>query len=161
MKQLILIALLSISLFACKKTTTPPSTPSNPSPNPQVVYHSLPNWISDTLVAQVIGVGAVDTMYAYTVAGKSYIKHKGIQYEIKAYELKGQKWSDSAQEYFCDIFDPSGKQINPDSTLNTVVNTSQYWDESFKVIKKSTQFIVAHYPPFHADATGYMGQNKK
>jgi hypothetical protein len=145
MKQAIFIIFLALT--ACKKTT-PPVTPNTP---PQAIYHTVPNWASDTLYS--FGSGLMDTMYAYTDAGKSYIKHKGVQYELKAYEVQHQVYSDSLMQYYVDVFDGSGIRINPNNTT-TMVSVSKYWQNGWK---PSLQMIICKYAPFDVNAHSYQG----
>lgn len=160
MKKLLLLSLI-VAAAACKKKTTPPPTTTNPNPTPQTVYHDLPYWKDDTLKGVAINYGYFDAIYPFSKGVQSWIKHKGVEYRLRAYEMANSGFSDSTGYYFCDLFDVNGKQINSDSVINVTVSTSRSWNKNYKVWDTTLQSVMMNFPPFDKNISFYLALHKK
>lgn len=145
----ILLLIFSIVVFASCNSNN-----NNNNVNPAKVYYSVPNWQTDTLIG-VWQTGAItnrDTIYSFTANSKSYIKYKGIQYEVKAYMFNNASFQQNAQHYLADIFTMNGAQLN--TVYTDGAEPGKYYDNAFSTWKVNYQSIQAKHPPFSDSVVG-------
>ncbi len=135
------VALFASLIFvaaAChkKKNTGPAVAPA---------YRSVPNWKSDTLVGRLMDtlgnpVG-YDTVYTYTVAGASKIKHNGLEYDIKTSKHPGD---DSSSVYPSTIF------YATDSLLTINAEPYRFYQNNVWNVSGHNALLISRYASIFA-----------
>ncbi|PZF70783.1 hypothetical protein [Taibaiella soli] len=146
MKKVILIASLPF-IAACN------SGGGNTNVTPAKAYYVVPNWQNDTLIGMYSNLKK-DTMFSLMDNGKSCIKYRGVEYEIKAYMLNNAAFTQNAQQYFVDIFTMSGTQVNSVNTQDASAEPSKYFDNAYSTWKTQHQGIMINHPPFTDSVVG-------
>lgn len=107
-----LFLLLMLVLFACKKPSTTPPTPTTPSSS---FLMPIPYWGIDTFVCYDTVFGKIQRIDSFTtasVSGKSEIYYKGNTYYAWLDTITSPYKPDQNIYYFAKITDMSGSEVN-------------------------------------------------
>ena len=133
--------LFSLVFASCKKKSDTVDQPEN-----NKAYTSIPYWEHDTLFMRHRKFSHVmDSVITYTDAGRSYFRHRNIQYELRLYEIN----NGSSLQYHCDVFDPSGKRVN-NKDVYAMAKPSKYSDND--TLKSQFQVVALPFPPFESES---------
>lgn len=114
MKRLATLLLLVPVFLSCNKSDVNEITP-------EISYSEVPNWLETVMLADMPG-GAKDTVYAYTLNDRSYIRYKGLPYHIQAQNGIVKYWvADTAHTFYITVFDGKDKPL-----MDCFVNPGQY-----------------------------------
>lgn len=155
MKKAIIFIALAGMFAACNQSSNP-TQPVNPNSKN---YSPIPNWKKDTFVSTWYDNGdKYDTAYSVTSGGKTCLTYKGVQYELRAFNLIGKAVNDTMGNYFFDMFTMSGTQLSPNVGTPFAI-VSKYWDYGFSTWKTQRQSLQVHFSPFPDKAGIYIGGN--
>jgi hypothetical protein len=104
MKPAILFLLCAVLFTACKRDDDDDPQPGSSLP----VYADVPNWQTVPMLADMAGGGA-DTVYAFTEQTRTYIRYKGVVYQLKARtDLPQYPVSAGAHTFYVTVYSASG-----------------------------------------------------
>lgn len=135
MKRLATLLLFIPAFYSCKRTEV------NEIPQ-EVGYAEVPNWLETAMIADMPG-GGTDTVFAYTLNDRSYIRYKGLPYHVRAQKgLIDYRVSDTGRAFYISVFDGRDRQI-----LDCFVSPGQYRRED-RMLMQPQAFRPVQTAPF-------------
>lgn len=111
---------------------------NNPTPN-QTTYYDVPNWDSTMLYGQIVATNTTqagtDSMLSYTKSGVAYIKYRGVEYKLKAYDpVPSHPALQNDRVYFIDVFDSNNNKVFGGSAQPKKYVQNGQWVTSYQAL---------------------------